>query len=475
MKNTFSLLLLILIQVTAFAQYDKIDMSKYKLPDIKRHQLDFNLGLDNNYRKDHYESMDDRSNSSIVQNLSSDYNFYENSRELIRNYSVHFYNKLDSETRKGYNISDEKNTLTDLDFTMFFNNRFYMNGKNYFINVTPGLIFNYSNNTSKIIDFDATKYYSDGNNSNPLVGSVDVKTKDRSRYFIPSLDLGFGIGRVEPVGDVRHAIYIAEELGKANRLERDLTEDEIFLLAKRISELKNKRFFDSRLRKIYEIQSVDSLLNQMNVLNETDAVYFTRLTDMWDFGDQPRSAGTRLELCLMGQLSDVQYNDYTKEYNFYNQEYETTKEKQKKNVGLLGPSLRFSSYKPIGLKLQRLFQFSTTYHHFKHFDSPNYDYVLLAKNTFIGNSAYQLSWFLNTRTSIEGTVALTYVNRSFKEQESKEESLRAEIKGNLYYYFSPRLRVSYLVMMNRNWYTTNDNSNRLLGITNSLGIQYSLF
>lgn len=474
MKHILYLALLTVFHLSAFAQYENIDLSKYKLPDIKRHQLDFDLGLNNSRVSDDWENSSKKKHSTSLEELNVNYTFFQNTRKLQKNYLISINSNLGSSKKKGYGRSDVKQNNARLNLLLDLNNYYYLNEKNLFIRVASNVDLEYTNRTDKIVHFKIEDYLDDVYQT-PTVAIIQVKDRNQDIRFTPRVTLGFGKGRIEPVGDVRHAIYIAEELTKNNRLNRDLTEDEIFTLAKKISELKNKRFFDSRLRKIYEIKSIDSLLNQMNVTGKSDATYFTSLTDMWDFGGQHRTAGTRLSFDVSTELNSRFDKDYTKNYFFYEEEFNKIVDTRKGKFGTLGFAANYNSHKPIGLKLQRKFAVNAMYSHLKHYKTFSENENTIS-NILSLAASYQINYFLNTRTYASATGSMSYAKYGMEVPDSNREHLDAKLMGSLYYYFSPRLRLSFNTQLTQHWSWFEDfDENTGLIFRNTLGINYSLF
>ena len=73
------------------------------------------------------------------------------------------------------------------------------------------------------------------------------------------LPIAVGWGRIERVEDARLAVYILDDLRKAGKLAKEPSEEEIYQVAQFISQLRNERFFDSREKKIWEIQRLVQL------------------------------------------------------------------------------------------------------------------------------------------------------------------------------------------------------------------------
>ncbi|MBK6283081.1 MAG: hypothetical protein IPF54_10840 [Draconibacterium sp.] len=62
-----------------------------------------------------------------------------------------------------------------------------------------------------------------------------------------------------------------------------------------ISQLKNKRFFDSRKQKEAELVALDSFLVNKGIVDEKSIKYFTGLEDIWVFGGlQIRESGKQV-------------------------------------------------------------------------------------------------------------------------------------------------------------------------------------
>ncbi len=473
----------ILMNLFSFAQYDNFDLSKYKLPDIKRHQLDFDFGLNNNYSSYDKEDDNDLSRFKMEQKLSVGYGYFLNSRKSQKNYNVNISNNLKTEKFKGYEDEPYRNGNIDLNLNLYLNNYFYLNEDQWFFHFQPVLNFSYDQENTKLTDFDKKNYspfeFGDGI-AYPIVG---VESYDWSVYIKPTLNLGFGYGRIEQVGDVRHAIYIVEELANKNRMNKVLSEDEILELAIRISKLKNKRFFDSRLRQMYELQSLDTFLIESGVIDIRDAVYFTTLSDMWGYGDQNRSAGTRISFDISGGLDHNYAKDYEKKYDTYEMQFAENELNFSTKYQTLAAVVNLESVKPIGLKLQRYFSLSSTYIDIIDYRLSGYEdhagsYL---DNWLIVSASYQLQWYLNTRTSAKVNVNLTYSESNEDVYDSNykaynNEYLKGRLLGSIYYYFSPRLRFTFNSLIEQNWNLYKFSSyNKTFSFYSSIGMSYAIF
>ena len=263
-----------LILVTAInGQYSGFNLSQYKLPDIKLNKLDFNFDLyhvkDNNITQQ--SLLDER--KSIVNNFSGSLNLtyfhYRNSEKYQGDLTAGINSQPSINSNRLNGLESTDNSLST-GFSVYSTNRFF-NLKQYFLEVDPLL----SENIQILKTHDET--------------SSTSTTDDRYHNYSTSISVpvSIGHGRIEPVEDARLAIYILEELNKAGRISTLPPDNVVIEMAKEISKIKNKRFFDSRLRKIEELQSIDSFLVANNIISAHDISYFAVLNDQWDYASGP--------------------------------------------------------------------------------------------------------------------------------------------------------------------------------------------
>jgi hypothetical protein len=120
--------------------------------------------------------------------------------------------------------------------------------------------------------------------------------------------MGVGTGRIEKVNDLWQGYYILEKLKQQNSLSRESRDEDIFEFARLISKLKNKRFFDARIRKIAELQTLDSMMYQKGLIDKSDISYFTTLNDYWSFPIYfDRKSGKELKFQLLPELINENY------------------------------------------------------------------------------------------------------------------------------------------------------------------------
>ncbi|HPE56339.1 MAG TPA: hypothetical protein P5514_01220 [Bacteroidales bacterium] len=455
------------------------DLSRYKLPDLKRQQLDIqtNLGTALNIDDDHNDNR--RINRSYTSaNLAATYRLYRNSRkyqgdQILQNSSIIYHYKYDDFQIPYPNISKNDKSESD-DFRNFLDlqsyNRFYFNGLN-FVEVSPyvtGEIYN-------------SKSSSDQN-------LFIYNSKSRERNIEIELPLYYGFGRIERVEDARQVLFILQDQQRFGRLNRMPSGDEIIALSKRASSVKNQRFFDSRLQRIDELKTIDEGLREMGLVNNDDIVYYTSLSDMWDYGDiDMRYAGYRFNIGVQPSYSLVrQYN--FEEYNYdsnNNDLYIGRDETTINSYRYILSSIMFEYQKPINQKWQ---YWLTT----NGFIGPSevinkiqneIDDTTTQTSLNLINYALRirtgLGFYPNTRTYATASFNGSYeyykgtFNESDNEQNSKSNLWEMMFTLQSYYYISPRLRLnarysyyfSHLIgtnsLNNYNFSQTGINSNNL--------------
>ena len=244
-KNKYILFLLGIFFFTQnYAQLNNFDLSKYKLPDLERRTLETDFNFSENNGINSSSDQDARRVSNSFSNyIFLGYDYYLNTAEIQRNSEVNidlssniYRNNEDKEIRN-------KNFHIEPSISFQSNNRKYFTRK-YFLEYDIEAFYQLEKSKAHL-NYDNTIY---------------ENRKEREHYFITSFPLKIGKGRIEPIQDARHAIYIFDELSKIDRMLPDKTNDEIIEFASFISKLKNERFFDSRLKRIAEMSERMKLL-----------------------------------------------------------------------------------------------------------------------------------------------------------------------------------------------------------------------
>lgn len=450
-RPTFTLLLIsafLFLCNFGFAQLNNFNLSDYKLPDLKRSTLEtnFNLSGSNNSYVGFDQStqpFDETGNKQFYSNIDVNYNHYLNNAKNQRVTDI----GLDFSTNSYTNKKDKKkiNRSSYIRPVVYFktDNRHYYTPKAFFeINT----ILNYRY-------FKDNKFYIDDNDGSEKEDYI------QNHNFLTYLPVAVGIGRIEQVQDARHAVYLFDELSKAGCISPDKTKEEIIELAKLISKLKNKRFFDSRLRKMAEIESVDSFFVAKGYLKNSGASYFTTLSDTWDYGNRPaRHSGTRISIGVAPGYYFSAYENPTGNFDdyFYN---------HKQRAFLLQGNFAIQHQKPINLFWQSWLDL--------------FGYVGLSRGKFKNETLglqesqtrisdmrlefyHTIGYYPNTRTDIQLSYTLKFGQTFDKTDQLNDiqgfEGMGFKFAANLSvnYFISPKFSVNLSSSFNYLWQDSKD-------------------
>jgi len=429
-KKMRKIVLLITFSINSLllsAQINSFDLSTYQLPDIKRHQLDLAFDLNGSssvYDRSQRNSMDQfYKRNNIYGDIGLRYNFYSNSikyqgnQDIMIDFSSSFNDRKDKESTL-YESFDAGST-----FRINSKNRFYFKQKWF---VSTNLHFN-------------------GRLYRSTIDQEVYSAENRENNLTLNIPLGIGVGRIEQVQDAWLAIYILDELNKEGRLTRTPTTEEIIEFSQLISQLKNERFFDARLQKIKEIESVDSFLQSRNLIKNADARYFAVVNDNWDHAaNRARYSGERMSFHL--EPGYVYTSDFFEDQH---ESYQLVNEHKITEYSFQGV-LKYMNEKPINRFWQSSFSFQFAGGYLKAIneDIENGTKVELKAPQLTSSVNYAVGFYPNSRTDLVVSLGFNYFN-SFGEEDIN--SVKADIahfsispvfSTNLNYYLSPQLRIN---------------------------------
>ncbi|MBN2348467.1 MAG: hypothetical protein JXJ22_06510 [Bacteroidales bacterium] len=457
MKNNFFVicLLVLLCDVPSVFSQSEIDfdLSKYKLPDLKRHQLDMNFNFSNGFSKKNENRYDtvsiDRKNIFINGLISPTYSFYKNSERYQSLQSVQF--KINPRLYQNEGYSDESNS-NYLTYNMIIHseNRFFVTNK-FFLEMDLNLnsFIDHTKN-STIYDENIYNYNYYKRKYNFINDQINIET--------PVLA---GIGRIEQIQDARLAVYILDDLLKANILDRTPTEGEILEFSALISTIKNERFFDSRNKKMYEIQQVDSFLQSRNLIKDPGAVYFTSVYDNWEYSSGPfRETGSRLSVGLSPGYDYIYESD---DYKYFFSNPDSTSEefwKHKNNEKFLGIIVNYIYSKPIKLYWQLEFICNNKYilgDSETNEAVPDGSSIMVESNIseIINQTFLNLNYYPNSRTYykffIESSFIKSIIDYEEADRNQKNQFYVLSLGTDFYYYISPRLKLKSNLRIYNKW------------------------
>jgi len=179
--------------------------------------------------------------------------------------------------------------------------------------------------------------------------------KNNKQEVKNTFTFGAGRGRIERVQDAQMALYILQDLETQGLLDAEVTPALSHSFARLITDINNRRVFDSRRRRIYELTRIDSFLRTSGLTNKTDIRHFTTVNDNWAFAINPyRLAGTAWFVRLKPGIAYS--NSYMQRKSGSNVENKTDILRLS-----LSPETGFEKYIPVNLQWQQNLGASITY------------------------------------------------------------------------------------------------------------------
>ena len=221
--------------------------------------------------------------------------------------------------------------------------------------------------------------------------------------------LRVGHGRLEPVTFGRAAWDIEKMLEKQNRLSPDFSEADRKILADRIAEISTRRYYDIRLGRIYQMQALDSTLQEFGKITKDDALYYSQLMDAFFYSQR----------ALL--YSGIRHEIYVQNDFFYSQVKHTADAFTDDNANLLF-GYQFSYLKPLSYAFHQNIRAGARH---------------LLNNVSWIDGSYSLIFQPNTRTQLMGDTRASLAYNNYE----GDFGYQLEIGAAVYYYISPRTRV----------------------------------
>src|SRR6056297_61657 len=423
----------------ANAQIQDLDLSDYKLPELKRQTLGFDFALSNRvdksfYATNYFEDFEEEIMNSAALKSRVIHTLYHNSPYWQQD----FYSSVNMAA--GYRDAKEDKALINEThrfnggLSLYLVNRYYLQGnEGFFLGGTADVSYNYN-------------YYKELNN------------RDKTNEVTIYLPLSIGYGRIEQVQDARQAAYIYEALQKQGKTGAVKSSEELLEFARFISTIKNERFFDFRNKRIYELEELDRYLKENGYIDEKDISYFATLSDLWSYGNTPiRNTGFRAE-AFINPGYDLNETLYRGEFDdLYNM-----------RAYVLKTGLKATYEKPINLYWQHYMNADVYWGTEKsrirlsnsYLGKYNYPGVYLDLNHGVG-------YYPNTRTSINAFYGLSMVKHFDKTDLDentmgiKGQNITANLGFDLNYYISPQVRLSADLNV---YYTVNNAKNEYVEV-----------
>lgn len=479
---------------------EQFRLSDYVNPEYRWQKLDVNLGLGGHSDFSKHETEDTITTKNGVGSFFGDFGatYYHTKNSLnyqgYQSFSAtgNFGFSRDNSNYEPDEIENKgKKNHQDINFGAYTENRFYFKKKRFLeANLDMyGRLNNYRNQNSS--------------SQEDLPYHYERKAALYSLHF--SVPLLAGIGRIEEVQDARLAVYILDDLFKSGDLKRSPDNEEILAFAHFITETKNQRYFDSRLRKIADITAIDSFLTVLDLKARSGASYYTLLNDNWDNAMGPvRKSGSRFSIGVIPGYgiyhleSEDLYRDtisdpvITDQYSDKEWAHNTTA-----NLDLVAG---YTWEKPANLYWQHRFSTELIYgladqnNNSKQYDldtlTTEYDFRSNYKSIRL-DIEYEIGYYPNSRTSINLKVnsslnqGWTYESVN-DEPELEDDSFRIDngVYLSCYYYISPQLRFILSYNCNYDFYLSeieqsadvfSDTKSNNFSNSISATIRYSIF
>lgn len=267
-------------------------LSEYKTPDYSSIALELftNFSMYNHYdnRPNYYDGSEYEykyENKSFSNCTNIDFSWKIDKSKLQREFVTDI--NFQPSYGKSYRYNEYDNDYKDHSYNTylstsqsfeFINKHFLKN--NFFLGYDLDIYnyIRYRDDIRKEIESDTLYYHQ------------DYKEKDYS--FDINLPISFGYGRIYEVKDMRTALYILDELNEMDYLAYQPDRALIQEFAELITIVKNKRIFDDREKKKYELKEIDAFFSKHNLLRKNDINYFTVIFDNWLYASkQSRKSG----------------------------------------------------------------------------------------------------------------------------------------------------------------------------------------
>ena len=382
-------LLFLFIPFFSLAQDSSFQLKDYKFRTPGFQALFVNFGLSGSLSDSKSLTANDQSYksfnllpSNITYNkiISTDRRLHNSSLNLIPNfYSI-------KETR---NNEERVYNSSSASFSWSRNDRFYKNNLWFF---ELGNVLSASGNRKR--------------NNEPV-----LQTKENNVFVNNTVIVGIGKGRIEQVQDAQMALYILKDLKEQGLLDGEVTPALSNSFAQLITDINNRRVFDFRRRRIYELTRIDSFLNNSGLVNKSDIRHFTIVNDDWAFAINPyRRHGTAWFARLKPTVGYSR--TYSKLVNAFH--YESTRENSYLS---LSPEIGIEKYVAVNLKWQHNMGASISYeatrdHTIQKNIAPNNNFEEEYNNDYSNfnfSGFAGLGYFPNTRTQVGGTLTANVI------------------------------------------------------------------
>jgi len=284
MKNTKLLVLFLSLFCTQiFSQSEEFSLKDYQYPDLKRQALALGFSF--------YDGVNLPKNDLVISGTDIqhalrlggylNYSGFRNTRNWQMEQYILLDGRLSATNYKESNNPLLKENFSEIGSFITSNNRKYARN-NHFLEM---------NGTSNI-------------NISKKIEKYETNEKEASRKELNiGMDLGVGKGRLENVSDAQRAMFLIKELNKYGVVNKSPNKEAMKAVADAVAASYNERFLDNRYKRIFQVELIDSVLQELNILIEPSATAHAIIMDQLFYSFlNVRQSGSRFSFGVTGNL-----------------------------------------------------------------------------------------------------------------------------------------------------------------------------
>jgi hypothetical protein len=287
----------------------------------------------------------------------------------------------------------------------------------------------------------------------------DLKKNTFNKNLNSNLNIGvsaaIGKGRLEYVEDAQMALFILEDLKRNNLLAvQQVDKQTAYNFAALITDVRNKRVFDFRRRRMYELEQVDSFLRANKLIKASDIKVFNVINDNWAFALQAAYRQSTVSSFTNEQVPEniitqpMRYSGFRRFIKadagpvFRRSKNESNTSESSTNVfsPFAGVTAGIEKHIPVNLKWQKVMLASLRSVYIMDRNTVNGTKVERNAFSHILNASYSMGYYPNTRTLVS---FLGGVNSFYSKNDGFTASVLTGVEANYFVSFLSRVRASF--------------------------------
>ncbi len=287
------------------------------------------------------------------------------------------------------------------------------------------------------------------------------KSKQRTFGLVNTASIGFGKGRIEQVQDAQMALFILNDLQQQGLLNTPVTPEQAEQFAQLITNINNRRIFDNRRRRIYELTQLDAFLKTSGLVETTDIRHFATINDNWALAFNPfRLSGASWFVRLQPSVSVSTENSSLENSSSY-------KVNHKQNTIGLSPVIGYEKFVPLNIHWQHGMGINASYQIARGVvkdkqtagSSSSENEFKINERGAVVRGFYQIGYYPNNRTLINANLQVEALNiRDDIGIINKSDFIRPSLTLSANYFISYRTQF-FANLYSEYLYTTNKSEN----------------